>query len=69
LFSYTLLFKLDKLADDENESVDDNRTIEINYNSTAIKFKLIDNLKISNAEIILLFWIFSIIAKEMRKVR
>ena len=60
---------MDKLADDENESVDDNRTIEINYNSTAIKFKLIDNLKISNAEIILLFWIFSIIAKEMRKVR
>ena len=47
LFSYTLLFKLDKLAD-ENENVDDNLTIEINYNSTASKLKLIDNLKISN---------------------
>ena len=67
IFSYTLLFKFDKLENfDSNDS--NQSSAKQNNSDRGTLSKSVYNLKISNYEILLLIWIFSIFLKEMREV-
>ena len=65
LFSYTLLFKLDKLDSYGDIYDDENKTKNI---SQELKVEIAKNLKISLYEVLLLIWILSFFGKELLQV-